>query len=424
MIFLLVGFSFLANFMFSPGTEGSPRISDFVCVLLSIGLCVRFSSISLSRSMVAWLWLINLYFGVWAVIGYADGDYSAAIASVRLLLGITAGFYLSLKILEEPSLWRIFSVGVVAGGVLITVIALGQFFLEGSIFDSVIPARSDRWWGPSGIRVVGIWEHPNGLAHSQMIAAAFALILVATKSMPVLGCFCFLFITLGIYTGTETRAGLVIAAILVGLFFLLVRSLHYRVVAVAASGLVVLCTAFYLGDAVERRWLESTANGMTLADNASERMKSTLKTMDLALSRPFGWGVIDRKNILSKHLRSQASHNSFLSFGMTFGFFPLVLIVAIPLWLLYRLIILPEEKFFMVFPLAGIALSFLFEDFIYSPTVLSLFPFLLLLGSFLVQPTLVGGLSFVGKVENRSRRGRSGRATSALYGPAEASDEN
>ena len=368
-VFTFIGLFLIFNFSLYPSSANAPRMTDILSVLLFGFLLLEFFRRGITRREVAIYFIIVAVVLPWLLISLAISDSSLTFAAARLLL-TSFGAAMLVKALFRQRTETAFLMGGCVGGLIVTLIAVGQYLDLSPAFDIFIPAETPVWWGGQGKpRSVGIWQHPNGLAQAQMVSAAFALALAFFKRKWVFGLASFAIIVLGTYYSTQTRSMIVVAAALIALCILFTphRRLRWLSVFVFAVALpVVMLTAeSVLGE----RWFGTTRSGMSLMGNISERLETSLYSLGLILQNPLGYGFNGRREVLIDHFGFAASHNSYISLGLTFALPALVALIA-SIWLSARSMLVRDwqERAFLPV-LMSVAILFLVEDSIYSTTM-------------------------------------------------------
>jgi hypothetical protein len=361
---LFIGFILVANFSVAPGLENAPRLTDLACVILSMVALVRLTTRPFTK-WVLWLLAAALFLAAWLVFAAFTRDTSLAIASARLIVALLALVAINAFLQREEDV-RNLMLGGAVGAAVVSVVALGQKLDLGSIFFSVIPLGTPTWWGDGGqVRAVGIFQHPNGLSQAQSIGAIMALTLIWHQRFRIVGYAFFLFIVWTTYYATSTRAGIVTA----GFSLLIVHALHpsgkYRVFAVLLSWPFVLIAAIFSPDLLGDRWTGTSANGMSLTDNLSERLETSISSLGAIFSFPLGLGFDGRTEVLRQVNNGVvASHNGYLSFGLTYGLVPFLALITL---IVYRIFWGARTMFYPM--LMIIALQMFVEDSIFSPTM-------------------------------------------------------
>lgn len=383
---LLAGLAATANFSLYPPLENAPRLLDVFVVIMSVIALFHIATKYFTKGAV-FIVFASLFFYGWAIFGLILSDTSLVIASVRLASTLLAVISINL-FLQGDSAFENFLLGGAIGAAIVSCFAVGQKLDLGDFFFSVIPAGTPTWWVNGGeLRAVGIYQHPNGLTQGQVIGAVMALTLIWKEYRRYVGYALFSFIIVSTYFATSTRAGIVAAVF----SFLIVHTLHpsgrYKSFTVILAWPFIVIAAVLSPELLGDRWTGVSTSGLSLSENLFERLGTNVNSLIGIFTHPIGLGVDGRAEFMREiSYGISASHNSYLSFGLTFGLVPLLVLIGT---VLHRLL---KGKRNMLYPMfMVIVFQLLAEDSIFSGSV----QFGLILSVF-------GGIKFLhmkGKVE-------------------------
>jgi hypothetical protein len=372
-----VGFFSIANFSIDPAMENTFRMTDILSLALAVLAMRRIVIGGVPKFAFIISFLVVTYLGAWLLIGLMVEDMSTVYAAGRFSASALATLYL-LTLWGSDTDWIVPLLrGMAIGGVVVTVIALVQSIGTYPLFEIVKPSSAKLWWLSGELRATGIWEHPNGLTHSTMIGAAAALGLCVIRKNSLLGIGIFAFITIGLYSSTFTRGGILIALVLIVVAFVTERKVAVRVGWSVAAVTSLVTAPFYFPDLLTKYGV-SRSGSQSLFENATERIITGLETLWFSLQSPLGYGFNGRLEILTQKFGFAASHNSFLSIAMTFGL-PVVIFLVLGYTVAIRKLWQHQGKeVALLFPVISSLLSCFLEDVIYSATFIMVLPMTLM----------------------------------------------
>lgn len=359
----IIGFAITANFSLMPSAEHAPRLLDVFTSTAATWTIISLFTRPFFQQL-AWLFLATLFFLMYAIWGSFVADNSLIIASVRLIVVLLSIPTIGLLLATQQARTSLLLGGAV-GAVVVAAIAMGQKLEFYGFFFSFIPTNTSEWWGSIGRRAVGIWQHPNELTAIQAIGAAMALSLAWRPKLYIVAHLLFFLIVGLTYYATQTRAGIV-EAVFIGFVVYGFQPNKQRRMRVFLISLPIFLAAILLApDLLGERWTGTTREGLTLMGNISERLGTTLNSLFAILLHPFGLGFEGRlEHVKQINHGITATHNGFISFGLTFGLLPVVLLLVMAIKQLWA-----DRSHFLFPTLATITLVLFTEDIIYSPSI-------------------------------------------------------
>lgn len=369
ILLFLLGIFLTANFSLVPSLENVPRVFDiFLSVMAFFTVYETLSSKFLSK--VLWVIPVVFFFFVYGIWGVMIADNSLVIAAARFS-SVALSIPIICMLLREKGTQKSILLGAAIGALIVATIAVGQKLQLSDFFFSFVPTTAGTWWLKDGsLRAVGIFGHPNGLSQSQTIGAILALTLVWFPKWRFLGYILFVLIVFATYFATSTRTGIIAAAV----GFLVVHACHpsaqFKLLSFLAGWPLFIAALVVGPELLSDRFGSYSNRGISIEDNIAERLNTIYSTFLAIFEYPFGTGVAARIGLLREASDGvAASHNSYVSLGLTFGFFPFLALIIItfrrmthnrhsvfyPMFLVVVLLISVEDSIYsssIAFPLA------------------------------------------------------------------------
>jgi len=364
----LIGFSSISNFVINPESNYSVRLTDLLSVFsLTIFLALVFSKKLKNHGYFNWILVASAFFTAWIIIGIVIFDLRTSLLSARFTLYILTGFIITTFCLENFDLTFNFIKGLVLGALCLSLISLGQLFEWNDFFLNLKPSSARIWWTIGQQRVTGMYEHPNGLSHIATAGALASFSIFYFKNK--ISYLFYYFIVVGsIFFATATRGGLLISMLIP--LYLVINGGKKNVKIVAVLGLILIVSVmlFVPSFHVSERWVGDVGE-VSIEDNFQERLYTQVESLFLSTISPFGMGVENREELLMRTFGFIATHNSYISFSLTYGVFAFFSLVLLLKRIATKVTIKKNIYLYCIaIPLSSVALSFLFEDSIYAPS--------------------------------------------------------
>jgi hypothetical protein len=354
-----VGFSIQFNMLMGGSGEGATATGGYgyrLTDIIALSIVCLLGIFSMAPGRILSVGLFGLIVAALFVFPMFSSDQRTNILAQHYVLYSFAALYVAV-ILNKVSAVDKFCWGLIVG-VLATVPIL---FLQDSGYSStlaewgLVPGYS-QVYEQARLRYSGLFGHPNEAGHVAALSAAAGAYLFFVRHR-------FLPLAIGtaghlaIFYYTWTR-GAVIAEGTVLLFALLFARRHLEVwrlaVIVVVLAVVILMTSEI--DFVTSRFL----NDSSAAGNIGERINSTLYSLQIVLTHPFGVSSAELPLLLSSGTEGTSStHNGFFFFGGIFGLVPLIILLAA---FLANLQFRNETDIFFGLLTVQVCLSFLFEQ--------------------------------------------------------------
>lgn len=316
------------------------RSNDVVAVLLACAAAAAFlSSSRRDRPMhIAYLAIALMtvgWIGADRTFGaYMPQDMAATMLMVRWIVAIVAAFYLAI-LCEHTTFRKYLIAGFIVGCLATTALAIFDFTtyqLTGQ--PAFLPEETDITYVNGDYRAIGILAHPNGEAIGSLFIVPFLIGMAEEFGMRRLAFVLAPAATCVVFYITQTRGAAIASAVLLlvwGLkrrFALVITGLAGA--AVLGGVLLVANPASMMLSADGRNPLTEVVNrfndASALDDNAADRVETTVASMQLAWSHPFGMGSTYETS-LDEVTGFTATHNAWLQLALMGGL-PLMAIVA------------------------------------------------------------------------------------------------
>ncbi len=320
IVFFLIGGLLVFNLPLFPAAQNSLRASDVIgviCLPLAVAGVLKMRGPILTWVMI---WAIGLCLVLLAALSFGAGDMGRFVSVARVGIAIVCANVITANCSADSTRAALFG-GMCAGSLLGLLVCYGQTLHIG-FFQSLLPPDANETSIFEAIRPAGIWEHANAAAQISMVGAAAAfLIWPKSASRHFWTLALYLSIALGTYLVIQSRAAVVVAVCLGGLFILQQsRPVAKVIAATVATGLIIVVLVSpetILG----QRWT-GTFSGQSTADQAADRVRSMWNGLVLTLQHPLGLMSQQRTDAFLASTRSVAVHNGFIHFMLVLG--PLV----------------------------------------------------------------------------------------------------
>lgn len=381
-----LGLIIVSNFSLNPTSEGSFRVLDIVILILSTVVILKVFLTRMPTKPLVVTLIIGAYLLTWLLYSFVMEDERGIITTGRMLAGLLTALYFITN-WRNTDIWVIpFLSGLSFGGIVITIVAIGQHLNISELFQTLRPSSAQIWWVLGETRETSIYSHPNGFSHHAMIGSIAALSCIKNGNERhnainnTIYFLIFLFITVGVYYTAETRSVLIIATIgITQLYINQKRSIGTLLIGLLGF-FVLLISPIFIESILGERWFAETNSGFAIIDNLQGRLSTNLSTLGYIIAQPFGYGIEERTNILLKEFGIIASHNSILSIGMSFGIILSIIIIIGYYYSFKRLIISKSDLSKLKYLIVSTLISLLMEDIIYSSTMALLIPLLIYTG--------------------------------------------
>lgn len=363
-LLFLAGLVLTANLAVPGG--GGLRLLDLGCLLAALTLLIRYLTSRLAPA-VLWASLAAGALVTAALPGLWSGDGAHVTGALRLMLAVPCGLMLADATRQHGA--HAYCAGAATGALLVAGLALAQLHLRLPALAVFTPADAPLWWSGDRLRATGIWSHPNELAQVQALGVAYALALAtgarqaAMQAVMITVAAAIIGLT---FAATQTRAFLVVSGLLSLLALLRLAGAKGPGGRLALAGLILAAGAAAIL-AFGARFSQVTAGGQTLGDNLIDRIATWGQAADLLLRSPLGYGFAGRLDAMAQATGAQsATHNAFLSLGLTYGL--VVAVAAFGATLFAAVAPLRQSARRSPFALTGFALLLLFfaEDSLFS----------------------------------------------------------
>ena len=357
-IAFLLGFCIQFNVLLGGDGEGAAatggfgyRLFDFICLVL-VGLLGLYS---LTPRRILSLALYLLIAGALFIGSALSPDPRTAILAYHYFLFSLAALY-AVIILSDVAALEKFCWGLI-GGLLATVpIFIIQDFnlcIEAGRV-GLIPGYSQEAF--YGGRYAGLNGHPNEAGHVAALSASAGAYFAFARRRFLPLCLVSAGL-LAVFFYTQSRGGLVAAAAIVSIPFLIGRGRinPLRFAVMSAAGLVSIFLLSQV-DFIGSRF----GDDPNQSDNIAQRLESIKSGLEVVLTRPLGSPIDDFMSYVSAGSGGTTSpHNGFIFFGGVFGLLPLAIFLVA---CVVNLRVKEDGDIFFTLLTAQISLSFLFEQ--------------------------------------------------------------
>lgn len=317
----LVGFFIVANLYVLPWMSDSPRMTDVIGILAYVWLFFYIFRVGISPLVAVFSLLYLTPFTAWAAYSYIVGDTVTFVAGIRWLLALPIAIFIvnSRKIFNKhnPVYYGIWY-GCIVNVAVMLLQSLNLHDLVQSF--GLAPTDGAVVWVYKNYRSSGMYSHPNGsMAVLSLIVPVSIHLFLASKRNKI-------YLALGIivvFIGgalTYTRSAILVSLILIAIVMLLVvrnKLLH----AIRWSPVIFAILVLILLIGPPGGW-ERWTDMNNYSSNSSERMLSTVKSLEVMIDHPLGLGVIGSKEKVREYSGIGATHNAFMLLGGSFGVLP------------------------------------------------------------------------------------------------------
>jgi hypothetical protein len=261
---------------------------------------------------------------------YLSDDWSAKMILIRWLAAFPTAYWLA-ELCRHERCRRMVLFGLLAGMVVGIGLVLQDYLTFQLTGQTTAVATVDRpvvVWINGEYRAEGIFGHPNAAAVATLLCVPLIIGLIDEKRLPKLAILLALAAMVGVFHMTRTRSASMTALLLILLWFTFnfrsriavriglafVVSLAVYSVVSAFSDKIMPLIPIELNSSLMQR----LSNLDNMANNASDRLLTTLTALDLAIHNPLGMGST-YENKLRELTGFSATHNGFVQLALLAG---------------------------------------------------------------------------------------------------------
>lgn len=369
LILFSVGFFIVLNLpILGDGTKNF-RILDFVGFISVFYLI--FAANKYKLSPFQWLSFFLCALGLTLVFINALYDVDSARQNiiVRFVLSIATGVTVA-SLAVRYQLVTTLAIGAWCGAFVACLIAYGQSIGVAAL---IAMAPIDRVESAihGVMRPSAIWGHPNAAAQNIMAGAVMALIAWDKRNATILLSLMLYVLIIGLnYSVMQNRAPFLVGSVICLLATIRHPQLYMRMVSALCVVSVVVILMLEPQILIGERWT-ATFSGLSTAEQAVQRIRSTLVGLSIAMEAPLGHSIPEREALMISATGIRASHNGYIFSALVIGPWLTFTFIWIFLAIFLSRTSWGETRNFRL-AIGSILLMLFFEDAIFEPTILTL----------------------------------------------------